>query len=170
MRLRLGILFMLIISTAAAPAVSEELAYKKDGIRLDLLASRDLNNYNAQSHTLVLVTYQLSDPNMFNQMLDTPEGIGQLLEGGSFDASVLSRNRMVIHPGDREKVYIDRAAGARYLGIITGYFSNDIRAISRVVPIELRQRNKFFWRPGDADPADTILLMGLGRDGIIDKS
>lgn len=142
------------------------LSYKKEGVRIDFTASSNLNTYNNLPHTLVVVVYQLSDPNAFNQLLEDGEGLGKLLEGGAFDSSALARKKLVIQPSENNTTYMDRADGVRYLGIISGYFTEDRRSLSKLIPVLARERDNFFWRKRDSDPADTIVQLALGKNGI----
>ncbi|MDH5231929.1 MAG: type VI secretion lipoprotein TssJ [Gammaproteobacteria bacterium] len=158
----LGLLLCAVYVNGSA----NEIEYKKQGVRIDWEAGENLNTFNRRPHTLVLTAYQLSDPNVFNQLLEDPEGISKLLEGDSFDSSVLSRRKVVVKPNEQQKLYLDRAAGAQYIGLVTGYFTQDVRAMSRLVPVTLRERNRFFWRKKDKDPADTIVQLTLGSSKI----
>ncbi len=148
---------------------AEDVAYKKNGILLDIQAGEDLNTFNDQAHTLVLVVYQLADPNVYNQMVEEPEGVAKLLEAGAFDASVLSRRRIVVQPSDTKKLHLDRAAGVRYIGVVAGYFSRQPKDFNRLVPFTYDKKSKFFWHKTDADPAETSISLVLGRSGLKGK-
>ena len=149
------------MATEAAPV--EAL---KQGIRVDIAADRQLNYFNNQSHTLVLVVYQLSTPDYFKQMAASPEGMGELLEAKPNEPSFVSKSKLVIQPGESRQVYIDRVKDANYVGILAGYFSDDIKGLTRLFSADLRDRNLFFWRRMDKDPADTHISVHLGAEKI----
>jgi len=137
------------------------------GIVLDISAAQDLNMFNEQPHTLVLVLYQLADPNAFNQMLGNSATLEQMLDGNDFDRSVLTWQKLVIQPGEKQKFTLNRAAGVHYLGIVTGYFSQSVAAISRLVSVEVTQEKKrFFWTQTVPQTAETQVQLVLGRSGI----
>jgi len=164
-------LFSLILSGCSFPKRGDgklsEMPYMEKGIVLDISATLDLNMFNEQPHTLVLVLYQLADPNAFNQMLGNFATLEQMLEGNDFDRSVLTWQRRVIQPGEKQKFTLDRAAGVRYLGIVTGYFSQSVVAISRLVAVEGAQKNKrFFWTKTVPQTVETRVQLVLGRSGI----
>jgi len=143
------------------------MPYKEKGIVLDITAAADLNLFNQQPHTLVLVLYQLADSNAFNLMLGNPATLEQMLDGNDFDRSVLTWQKLVIQPGKIQRFPLDRAAGIRYLGIVTGYFSQNVAAISRLVSVGVKQdKRRFFWTQTLAETAETQIQLVLGRSGI----
>lgn len=152
--------------TPARKSGGEDLSYVKDAIRVSLSATTDLNFYNNQSHTVVLIFYQLSEPNIFNQMLESPDGIVKLLEAKPFDASDLSRRSVVVQPGEFREVIMDRVQGARYIAAIAGYYSLKGPQISRVIPIKVESFKSFFWRKIDSAPKMQVNLR-LGSDGFV---
>lgn len=97
-------------------------AYKKDDITLLIKPDTQLNRYQNNGHTLFICIYQLKDPNGFNQLIEEPDGIEKLLECRRFDSTVANAKRLVIQPGQNYKDTRDRAQGARYIGIATGYY------------------------------------------------
>jgi len=144
----------------------QDVSAKKKGIRLDVKADKRLNFFNNQSHTLVLVIYQMNEPNYFEQLAMTPEGIGDLLEAKPNDASIVSRRKLLVQPGENKQVYIDRSKAGNYIGVLAGYFSDDVRGVSRMLNTDIREHNMFFWRPSDGDPADTLIGLSLGAEKI----
>ncbi len=165
------LLFSLILSGCSFPKRGDgklpEMPYMEKGIVLDVSATPDLNMFNEQPHTLVLVLYQLADPNAFNQMLGNFATLEQMLDGNDFDRSVLTWQRLVIQPGEKQKFTLDRVAGVRYLGIVTGYFSQSVAAISRLVSVEGAQKKKrFFWTKTVPQTVETRVQLMLGRSAI----
>lgn len=146
----------------------EDLSYKKDAISVAISATPDLNFYNNQSHAVTAVIYELSEPNIYNQMLDSQEGIVKLLEGGAFDASALSRSKINIQPGEFREVILDRVEKARYVAVVVGFYSiGNAKKISRLYPIVLKKRWKYFWIKEKEGP-QMFLNIRLGRDSFID--
>ena len=141
-------------------------SYAQKAIRVNVTAAKDLNTFNNQPHTLVLVLYQLDSPDVFDQMVEAPNGIAQLLQADAFDKSVLARSREVIQPGEQRVLYLDRAEGARYIAVVAGYYNRRSQDVSRLMPIVLRKRSAFFWHGSDQEPADTIIELDLGGDRI----
>ncbi|MDH5694494.1 MAG: type VI secretion system lipoprotein TssJ [Gammaproteobacteria bacterium] len=167
---RIGSLFFILLFTLLGGCAStgsqtdDNFTYLKKGIRINLTATKNLNTYNRQSHSLVLVAYQLKDPSVYRQMLDDPEGLTKLLEGESFDSSVLSKRKFVMQPSEIKDLYMDRVEGVRYLGIVAGYFSDDLQSLSQIIEVKTRERNPYFWRKEDKDPAETVVEVTLDKD------
>lgn len=157
------------LATDKAP-VASQLVSLKDGIRLDLQADEQLNFFNNQSHTLVLVVYQLSDPAYVQQLASTVDGIGELLESRPNDVSVVARRKLLIQPGENKQVYIDRASEGNYIALLAGFFTDDVHSVYRVLHTDIRERNIFFWRPSDSDPSDTMIGVKLGAEKIVGVS
>jgi len=161
----------LLASCAAAPkseAPDAPLPFKKDGIRLDVKAGPDLNTYNEQSHTLVMVVFQLEDPNKFNQLLQDPNGVAKLFDPAGFEGGALGRKQLVVQPGEESKVYLDRAKGARYLGLVAGYYRTDSKTSGRLLPLKILRSTSFMAAKGQPEPAESLVKLNLGREGITD--
>jgi type VI secretion system VasD/TssJ family lipoprotein len=99
--------------------------YRKAAIELFLKADPALNLYGATPHTLVACIYELRDPNAFNQLIDDGDGLPKLLECGRFDGSVAYAKKLVLQPGQEVREVLDQAEGAKYLGLVAGYFALD---------------------------------------------
>jgi len=125
--------------------------YEKDAIRLRVKSDPQLNLYQRSPHTLVLCVYQLKDPNAFNQQLEEKEGLWKLLECGRFDPSVTHSKRVVIQPGQEVTELLDRPEGARYVGLVAGYYALQKERVVRLFPIPVvseKKGNMIFLKPG----------------------
>jgi type VI secretion system VasD/TssJ family lipoprotein len=127
--------FLMILSCASAPILPTEWRYEKDAIKLTLDADPQLNLYNNMAHTLQLCVYQLKDPNGFNQLTETEEGLYKLLEGSMFDASVANFKRLNMKPGQSTPFTMDRAEGAKYIAVAAGYATIQKDRITRLINI-----------------------------------
>jgi type VI secretion system VasD/TssJ family lipoprotein len=87
------------------------------------------------AHTLQLCVYQLKDPNGFNQLTETDEGLYKLLEGSLFDATVANFKRLNMSPGQSAPFTMDRAEGAKYIGIVAGYATIQKDRITKLIHI-----------------------------------
>lgn len=158
----LGWLFAAVLLAGCASKGKEMPPYVKDAIGIKITAAPDLNFFNNQSHTLVLAVYELSDPNIYKQMLESSEGVVQLLEGKQFDATVLSRRRATVQPGENTSFVMDQVEGARYVAVVAGFYSMQGQSnFSRLYPIELKGGH--FW---SGEGPQMLIDLRLGRDGI----
>ena len=113
-----------LAEAAAAKAESAAKMAFPDAVYLHIKADPQLNHYQAGAHALFLCIYHLKDSVVFNQLTDEKDGLAKLLECGRFDPSVLRSGSMIIQPSQEVTEYLGRVEGARYLGIIAGYYNN----------------------------------------------
>ena len=144
-----------------------DYAYEPAAMSVDLVASPDLNSYNNQPHTDLVLLYQLSDPNMYKQLLESQEGVGRLLEGSAFDGSVVSRRQLVVQPGEVKQLKMDRVQGARYLGIVAGFYNQQAQNFSRLFPIPTRVDKSLFGKEKRCYALPLDVNLRLGPDGFV---
>lgn len=119
-----------------------EWSYEKEAIVIHLSADNQLNREKNKAYTLYFVVYQLSDPNMFNQLTEDKDGLEKLLETKIFDPSVASVKSMVIYPGSDVTYKVDRSQNARYVGIVTGYNVLSRERIIRLYKIPVHEEEE----------------------------
>ena len=119
------LLLCLVAAILSCSTVSRtpEYTYQREAITITLRADPRLNLYQGIPHTLVACTYQLKDPNAFNQLVDERDGLSKLLECSRFDGSVAYAKRLVVQPGQEIRDSLDRAEGAKYVSVVAGYYS-----------------------------------------------
>jgi len=109
--------------------------YEKDAISLHLKGDPNLNLFEKRPHTLLVCVYQLRDPNALNQVLQDAEDVSKLLECARFDPSIVNAKKFILQPGKEISEALDRAEGARYIGIVAGYYNLDKQRASRIIPV-----------------------------------
>lgn len=148
-----------------AVRVDCDYGYEKDALSFRLSASPDLNLYNNQPHTVVLVFYALSDPNSFNQLLESSDGIGRLLEGKRFDASALSPRQIVVQPGEQKELVMDRVQGTRYVGVVGGFYNQQAQNFSRLFTVPTKKLTTLFGKEKACVTEPLAVELVLGSDG-----
>jgi type VI secretion system VasD/TssJ family lipoprotein len=135
---------LMICSCASAPEVPEVLlppdqGFEKNAIHLVLRSDSNLNFYEDMPHPLLVCVYQMRDPNSFNQLAGDTDGLYQLLQCSLFDPTVLNSKRLTVHPGQDFEISLDRAEGAKYVGLVAGYYSIKKDRISKLfdIPVEV---------------------------------
>ncbi len=113
-----------------------EPRYEKNALTVNIKSNPRLNLYQERPHSLVLCMYELKEPNMFNQLSDERDGIYKLMECGRFDGSVAFAKRQIVQPGEDICDVRDRAEGAKYLGIVAGYYDLKKNSAIRLLPID----------------------------------
>ncbi len=130
-------LIVFLIISCAGTGRSPDYSYEADAIRITMRADQRLNLYQGSPHTLIACIYQLKDPNSFNQIADEKDGLPRLLECTRFDPTVAYVKRMIIQPDQIVKESIDRAEGARYVGVVTGYYRLQKKSTTRLYRIPI---------------------------------
>ena len=125
-------------------------AFKKDDITFAIKADPQLNRFQGNAHTLFLCIYQLKDPNGFNQLIEEEGGISKLMECRRFDATVANTKRLVIQPGQELSDVRDRAQGAHFIGVVSGYYGTGKEKVTHLAPLTMRI--------GDDSSATTISI------------
>ncbi len=120
-------------------------SFQEKAINISIKASPQLNMFQGLPHTLVMCVYQLQDPNGFNLYIQDQKGLTDLLRCNRFDTSVLGFKRIVVQPGASQKLQMDRAENARYIGIVAGYYSLYARGAARLyeVPVIIEEKGIF---------------------------
>ena len=141
MTLACGIVLALLLASCAGRSssgggsASGAYEYEKDAISLRLKGDPNLNLFEKRPHTLLVCIYQLRDPNALNQVLQDAEDVTKLLECGRFDPSIVNTKKFILQPGKEITEALDRAEGARYIGIVAGYYNLDKQRASRIIPV-----------------------------------
>lgn len=95
-------------------------------LQVHVSTANTLNIDSGQPHAISLGVFQLSDPATFSSLSASPAGAAKLLDQGqAADASVVDFDRIVLQPGEKRTVYLNRAANAQYIGLIAGYYKID---------------------------------------------
>lgn len=137
-----------------ADGVKPPIPYEKESIVLKIRSDPQLNLYQGQPHSLALCTYQLKDPNAFNQLADERNGLSRLMECERFDGSVLSSKRIIVHPDRQLKELRDRAEGSRYLGFVAGYYPLEKSRVLLLYPLPY---------PGSKGAKEIVIDLDLGQ-------
>lgn len=166
--LLLSAVIVLFYSCASAPVISQPPGYEREAIRLHLKGDPRLNLYQGSPHTLVLCTYQLRDPNAFNQLIEDKDGFSKLLECSRFDPSVTYSRMLVIQPGQEVTESLDRAEGTKYVSIIAGYYfpKKDVVRLFQIPVIE--ETKGLFSRTKTTKPGILYIDLYLGPQEIQD--
>ena len=151
---------VLLSSCSSTPSRPPEYTYQKEAITITLRADPQLNLYQGSPHTLVLCTYQLKDPNAFNQLTDERDGLPKLLECGRFDGSVAYTKRLVVQPGQVAFETLDRAEGAKYISVVAGYYSLQKASVVRLYQIPVATKS--------STPGNLAIELYLGPQTILD--
>jgi type VI secretion system VasD/TssJ family lipoprotein len=140
--LLISAIFICSCSSKPAIVLPPEWGYTKDAIQLHMKSDPQLNLYQGSPHTLLVCLYHLRDPNAFNQLVDEKDGVSKLLECSRFDPSVTHFKRFVMQPDKELTESLDRPEGAKYVGIVAGYYFLQKERVVRFFPIPVIEEKK----------------------------
>lgn len=162
---------LLLGACAAKQLPPPQWTYEKDAIRMHIAADSKLNLDEGEAHTLLLCTYQLSDPNTFNQLANDQDGLYTLLECSLFGNGAAAAKRMIVQPGQDINMMLDRAEGARYVAIVAGYYILEKERMVKMVEIpEYVEKKGFIKRSKTRKPATLDIKLILGPQQITSVS
>lgn len=150
-------------SNSADPAVV--WGFGKKAIEISYTADKNLNLYDEKPHTMLMCLYQLSDPNVFNELSKSKDGLNKLLGCSRFDQSVLSFMRIIVQPGESKKLSLDRAENAKWAGVVAGYYSLNPDMTTRLfeIPVVAERKLLLFKKP---IPGNLSVDISLGSNKI----
>jgi len=145
------LLSALLLCSCATVVVPPRWEYEPNAIRLNLKSDPQLNLFQGRAHTLVLCAYLLTDPNELNQLVDEKGGLEKLCECTKFHPSVTNAKRLIIHPNREYKETLDRAAGAKYVAVVAGYFKlqkENVVKLYSIPVVDEKKGNTLYQKPG----------------------
>ncbi|WP_058523566.1 type VI secretion lipoprotein TssJ [Legionella birminghamensis] len=150
--------------------------YQDNAILMRIEASKDLNLYNDQKHTLKLVIIQVEKVEDVQKQLMSADSIAKLLD--SADDSVNSDSKpdsnkkvymqtLFITPGTKKVFTFPRLAGARRIIVVAGYYDLVPNQVVRVfeIPVFENWKPVTFWEMNRKMGRIAICLV-LGAKGI----
>jgi predicted component of type VI protein secretion system len=129
------------------PPPVDPFVYRNEGIQIDLKADHMLNTFDGEAHSIKLGVYQLSNNAAFLERNITLKGCNELLKISKFDPTVVNYKQYIVNPSDSRLLIIDRAAGAKWIAVIAGYYtSHDSLPPSVLIEIPLITKRKTILR------------------------
>lgn len=109
--------------------------FEANAIEIRFKASRGLNNYMGEAHSLVISIYQMSDPNAFSTYLADRDKLTEIMDPHRFDKTVTAYDQLFLQPGEERIVHLDRAENTRYVALVAGYYGADPDQVTRLFEI-----------------------------------
>lgn len=158
---------VLVHSCSFLPASPPKWDRENDAIVLHLTSDDKLNVEKGKAYTLYFVVYQLTCPIAFNQLSEDEEGLSRLLSSKIFDPSVAVVKSIVIYPGTDVTYKIDRAEGARYVGVAAGYRTMTKERMVRLFDVPLHvKRESLLKMTRKLVPGTLVINLKLGPQQI----
>lgn len=173
---------LLLAACSSAPAnltvAPTDWVYGTRLVQIEVSTANTLNIDSGQPHAISLGVFQLSDPASFSTLSASSAGAEKLLDQGQgADASVVDFDRIVLQPGERRTIYLNRAANAQYIGLVAGYYKLDpIQDVALfnipIIPKPVGWVTKGMVAVGlqgantDGEPGPLALSIGFGADQV----
>ncbi|HCJ6373893.1 TPA: type VI secretion lipoprotein TssJ [Citrobacter freundii] len=142
--------------------------YDEQGIQLNLIANKELNQYQGQSHTLMLLLVQFDKLKDFTAYVQDDNHLSQLLMLKEAPKGVISLNRFFIKPGEQRKITIPRLEGTQRIALVAGYAHLDPARSVRLYQIGVDLSSEgFFSKSWQALPEPLVIDLILGGDGVL---
>ncbi len=128
--------------------------YEEGAITLNLKALPELNLYEDTAHTLYLCVYQLSNPNTYKLLSQDEAGLTKLLSCQRLDSTVASFQSVILQPGEKKTLLLDRAEGAKYVAVVAGYYQLTPGKVAKLfeIPVVIEKKGfikkKILTKPG----------------------
>lgn len=164
----LTLMFSSLLFCAKKPDPIPVWNFEPDGISLHYKADKLLNAFNDEPHTVVMIVYQLTGIDTFNNLAKNENGIKKLLREESFDQTVVSIDRVIVQPNDIKTLVVDRAEKARWVGIVAGYYELVPGLVSHSfkIPFSVEQTGRLWKKEKTAKVNNLHIKLLLGTRGI----
>jgi type VI secretion system VasD/TssJ family lipoprotein len=154
----IAILIPFFLSLASCATTTGWTSGEK-AVSLRFEADKMLNARGGEPHPVGVCVYQLRDRDEFMRLAGSEDGLYRLLECTPFDSSVADVKRIVVTPGKDREVSLDRAAGARFVALVAGYFTVDRYRSVRIFSIP-RLTTGFIFPVEEPAPFDVAIRLG----------
>jgi hypothetical protein len=154
--------------TSAKQAVAQvDWSAADDAILIQVDADDLLNEVSNEPHTLLLGVVQTADADSFRKMTADPAALATALGGADKNPAILQLTRYVVQPGGHTILSLNRAAKAKVVGLIAGYYGMETQSSARLFEIPLAISNQAtFGHDYAAQPQTLALHVVLGRQAI----
>ncbi|CCO24166.1 type VI secretion lipoprotein TssJ [Maridesulfovibrio hydrothermalis] len=152
------------VTTPASSPDQMKWTYQTNAISFQLNVDKNLNEYDGSPHSLLLCVYQLTELSKFKELAGSTTGLGKLYNCTSFGPTVKQVKREFVQPGKNATISMDRAEGAKFVGIAAGYYDLQGGGATRTwqIPMNISETGMLFWSDTWYAPAklDAMIILG----------
>jgi len=115
-------------------------------VTLSIEAAPDLNSVNGLANSCAVLILQAKSLAELQEIMADPGRVKPLFISAAGDKNLLQVDRYVMMPGQRSVLHLDRAAGARHIAVLAGYYPQpDAEQMSIVsIPVSLTSTGWWF--------------------------
>lgn len=145
-------------------------SYAQDAITLYVESTKDLNEWDGQPHSLLMVVTQFEEPSIFEPYTKSSRKLASLLLADEPPEGLLNTQRYYIEPDSSNTFKLARVDKAKYVGIALGYQHLDPRRSVRIYQIGVdMDYSGLILREYIAEPQPLRLELLLGGESIYDS-
>ncbi len=143
-------------------------SYATDSVLFEISADPGLNQFDGQSHTLLLGIYETADAQAFRNLAADPNALAETMATGKVPPTFAQFSRYVVAPGQHSYLILDRAQNTRSIGLVAGYaqFGTANAARQFDVPV-VTKTTGFIFRTHTKLPGPLVVRLNLGAQGIL---
>ncbi|BAN26544.1 type VI secretion lipoprotein TssJ [Caballeronia insecticola] len=153
------------------PLADVNWSYATDAVVFEIVADPGLNQYDGQSHTLLLGVYETADAQAFRNLAADPNALAETMATGKVPQTFAQFSRYVVTPGQHSYLILDRAQNTRSIGLVAGYAQFGVVNAARQfdVPV-ITQTSGFIFRTHTKLPGPLVVRLNLGAQGILNAA
>lgn len=142
--------------------------YAENSIELTFTADKDLNQYDGQAHSLMVVIVQFEQVSAFSAYIGSSPQFSSLLLMNSAPTGMIGLTRLFIEPGQVRQWSLPRQTGAKMIGIAAGYAHLDPTRSARIYQIGVDLTSTgWFSKTWNAVPRPIAIDLLLGPDALL---
>lgn len=145
--------------------------FASDGLLLEIDAAENLNLHQGTPHTLLLTVFQMAEDKAFRKLVADREALARALESNQPGSDILLTQRYIVAPGKRTLLSLERAAQAKFIGLVAGYYSLDAAGAARLFEVPLTVSSTgWVSSTYSAQPAQLAVRLQLGAQAIVEAT
>lgn len=150
------------------PLADVTWSYANDAVIFEITADAGLNQYDGQSHTLLLGIYETGDAQAFRNLAADPNALAETMATGKVPQTFAQFSRYVVAPGQHSYLILDRAQNTRSIAMVAGYAQFGVANAARQfdVPV-VTKTSGFIFRTHTKSPGPLVVRLNLGAQGIL---
>lgn len=175
-----GIVFSVIVclftgcssSSSGKQQALEDLKwnYEENTITLNLHADKNLNQFDGEAHSLLLVITQFDKPNAFEAFSSNSQQLSNLLMMEKPPEEMIGLTRIFLNPGQNRQVHLARLEGAKIVGVSAGYAHLSPQSSAKMYPIDISMTSSgWFSKTWTATPSPLTVDLWFGPDALSDN-
>ena len=152
------------------PLADVSWSFANDAVMMEIVSDPGLNQYDGQSHTLLLGIYETADAQAFRDLAADPAALATSMATGKVPATFLQFSRYVVTPGQHSYLILDRAQNTHVVGLVAGYAQMSTATAVRQFDIPLVVTSKgWIFKTKTTAPGPLVVRLNFGAQGIINS-